>query len=375
MAKLIIDIDVKDIHELKELEQQLNRTDKSTNNLNNSNKKTASSFVSTAAKAAVATAAMYALSRALTKVVSDGFAYNKAMEESKAGLVALAVAVQDKAIPVTERYAKANREATNTLIELQKINAETPHTLDQTNKIYKAMYVSMKNVGATTSDMVELTRSLSIASGAAGIEFNSLLAGVDGLASGTVLANSDLGRFLSSLGLTNEALKESDDVMGLVKNKLEDFKAADTAAVAVSNLTNAWDQLTGELTKELFEKAKEEVNDFSKTLNKLNERLKDYKANVEDIYDIHRLSSVEDAERELQQLTDTYTKLIDRGARIWESTESYNAKVKEQEFLITSLTRKIDRLAISKKKEGEINLSLSAHFKRISVSYLTMSPL
>ena len=131
------------------------------------------------------------------------------------------------------------------------------------------MYVSMKNAGASTEDMIELTRSLSIASGAAGIEFNSLLAGVDGLASGTVLANSDLGRFLSSLGLTNKTLKESDDVVKLVSNSLKDFKASDTMAVALSNLDNAWSQVTGKMTEDAFDGAKDSINTLSDLINSM----------------------------------------------------------------------------------------------------------
>jgi len=195
------------------------------------------------------------------------------MEQSLQGLTALSVATQSKAIPVMQRYTLAAEEATATMRELEEINSQTPHTLDQTNKIYKSMYVSMKNVGATTSQMVELTRSLSIASGAAGIEFNSLLAGVDGLATGTVLANSDLGRFLSSLGLTNKALKETDDVVGLLTSSLEDFKAADTMAVATSNLSNAWSKFAGNLTATPFEWAKDGINGLAGSIEDLNRYL------------------------------------------------------------------------------------------------------
>ena len=209
----------------------------------------------------------YAGLQTAQKLVGDGFRYNMKLEEAKAGLTSLSVAVQDKTIPVMERYARANKEATATLIKLQEINAQTPHTLDQTNQIYKAMYVSMKNAGASTSDMIELTRSISIAAGAGGIAFNSLLAGVDGLATGTVLANSDLGRFISSLGLTNEALKNSDDVVGLLKENLKDFKAADLMSVALSNLENSWNTLSGELTKDIFKDTKDTINEFSTLLN------------------------------------------------------------------------------------------------------------
>jgi len=246
--------------EFDDLDFKVNKTDKSFGTLKGS-----------IAGLATAAVGIYAVEKALESVMKSGFSFNKELEEAKAGLISLSVAVQDKSIPVLDRYNAANIEATSTLKELQRINAQTPHSLNETNKIYKAMYVSMKNAGASTSDMIELTRSLSIASGAAGIEFNSLLAGVDGLATGTVLANSDLGRFLSSLGLTNEKLKESDDVVKLLNNTLKDFKAADTMGVALSNLGNSWDVLTGKMTEDSFDGAKVGLNTLSDLLNKMSD--------------------------------------------------------------------------------------------------------
>ena len=210
---------------------------------------------------------IYAINEAFKATIKSGFNYNSQLENAKGGLVALAVAIQDKSIPVTERYSRANAEATKTLQKLQEINAATPHTLMQTNQIYKAMYVSMRSAGASSSDLIKLTKDISIASGAAGIEFNSLLAGVDGLATGTVLANSDLGRFLKGLGLTNEALKKSKNVTKLLLDKLKDFKAMDTMTVAVSNFTNTWQQMAGDITKPLFEKTKQDLKGFTKTLD------------------------------------------------------------------------------------------------------------
>lgn len=216
---------------------------------------------------------LYLVKEAFDAVLKTGFAFNKNMEDSIAGLTALTVATSSnisamgKHLSISEKYNLAQKEAIGTATKLQAINAETPHTLEQTNQIYKAMYVSMKKAGASNEDIINLTKKISIAAGAAGIEFNSLLAGVDGLATGTVLANSDLGRFLTSLGLSNKKLKESKDVVKTLNNALKDFKSADTMAVAVSNLDNAWNQLAGDMTKELFNDSKDGINDLTKTLN------------------------------------------------------------------------------------------------------------
>ena len=236
-----------------------------------STKKTTSGMFKLGVATVGATAGIYSIQKALVAVGKTGFAFNKALEDAKGGLVSLSVAMQDSSIPLTERYAKANKEATESLTKLVAINAQTPHSLNETNKIYKAMYVSMKNAGATTNEMIELTRGISIAAGSAGIEFNSLLAGVDGLATGTVLANSDLGRFLGGLGLTNKKLKESTDIVALLNNKFKDFKAIDSYTVAASNLDNAWEQLSGKLTKDIFIGTKTGMKELSSILQSLSD--------------------------------------------------------------------------------------------------------
>jgi len=263
MAKLLINIDVTGEAKVTTLDKSLNKLEHNSKNVDVQNKKTSSSFASMAVVAAAVAGSIYVLQKAMTAVVRSGFEFSKQMEDSKAGLSALSLAIQDKNIPLTERMTNANREAIVVMQTLQKVNAKTPHTLDQTNKIYKAMYVSMKNVGASSQDIVNITQKLSVAAGAAGIEFNSLLAGVDGLATGTVLANSDLGRFLGSLGLTNAELKNSNDVIKLLNTTLEDFTAIDTITTATSNLQNEWGALSETMTKDLFVGVKDGMNELS----------------------------------------------------------------------------------------------------------------
>ena len=249
---------------------------------------------------------LYAINRAFRAVANTGFAFNKGMEDSVAGLTALTVATSanvsamGKHLSITEKYALANKEATKTAQELAKINAQTPHTLDQTNQIYKAMYVSMKKAGASTQDMIGLTKKISIAAGAGGIEFNSLLAGVDGLATGTVLANSDLGRFLGGLGLTNEALKNSTDVVALLNEKLKDFKAVDNMTTAVSNLQNEWEQLAGVLTKDIFDVAKDNIKDTTSFLGTFRTNLHDFMLQYKDVGAINNIVDLKEKSVQLQ---------------------------------------------------------------------------
>ncbi|NOX15958.1 MAG: phage tail tape measure protein [Epsilonproteobacteria bacterium] len=232
------------------------------------------------------------LEATLGNIIRTGFKFNKNIEDSIGGLTALAVATSSntsalgKHLNIMQKYNLASVEAKKTMQDLVKINAQTPYTLNQTAMIYKTMYASMKNVGASSKQMIELTEKLSIAAGAGQIEFRRLLAGVDGLATGTVLANSDLGRFITSLGLSNTVLKNSSNVVALILSKLKDFKVLDTMTVAISNLSNAWQQLTGEMTKSAFETSKQEIKGLTKFLNNNRDGLVIFTADVERAFDL-----------------------------------------------------------------------------------------
>ena len=277
--------------------------------------KSSTSIMNSSWLAVGATAATvgYAFKKMSDSIIDSGFDFNKQIEQSTAGIAALALVMQDKSLPVTERMTNANKEAAVVMEKLQEINAKTPHTLDQTNQIYKAMYVSMKNVGASSQEIIDITQKLSVASGAAGIEFSSLLAGVDGLATGTVLANSDLGRFLGSLGLTNEALRGTNDVVRLLNESLDDFKQIDTITTSVSNLNNAWGQLTAGLTKDIFKGIKEGMNQFSNGLNTLDqESLKNLRHSING-FSIAAITSLSGVAKAVAFIADGFESL---GARI-----------------------------------------------------------
>jgi len=273
--------------ELRELSNSANKAEKNVD-----------SFGKSLGNVVKAAGGLYVLKQAFDEVIGVGFEYNRNMEQSIAGIAALNVATSSnistmgKSLSITEKYTLAQQEAAGAASDLAKINAQTPHTLIQTNQIYKAMYVSMKNNGASTKEMIDLTKQISIASGAAGIEFNSLLAGVDGLATGTVLANSDLGRFLNGLGLTNEALKETDDVVDLLQSKLSQFTALDTMTVNVSNLTNEWEQLMGVLSKDIFEATKEQIKNSASWLAQYRGQVHAFLLQFKDAQDIKTIEDI-----------------------------------------------------------------------------------
>ena len=267
MAGLEILFDVKDnaSSKTKELNRNLGKLD---TGLQNANK----SFTLIDSNILKVAGSMYVLDKAYSSVIGNGLDYNKQLEQQTASIKTLLGATSQNIdslgnqITVQQKFNLAGKEAVKIMKELERINASTPNSLNETAQIYKAMLPGMRSVGASQKDLIALTEKLSIAAGAAGIEFQSLLASVDGLATGTVNTNSDLGRFLKSLGITNETLKESKDVTALLVDKFKDFKVLDTIGVATSNLNVEWDKLTGTLTKDIFSTQKESIKELTKLI-------------------------------------------------------------------------------------------------------------
>lgn len=249
-----------------------------TNNLNNltnvsgkAEKSTTSligGFTKLQAGALASAAAVGALAKA-------GIEYNAQIEKLTNGLTTLNVLTSKnvdsngKAISLEQKYNIARRESIETMQKLNAINLETPHTLDQTVQIYKAMYTSMKTVGVSSEEMIDLTKKLSIAAGSSGIEFQQLLSGIDGLATGTVEASSELGRFLKSIGLSNEELKKSANIYETINNKIKDVQGIIGYEEAVSNLANSFDQLTGALVEPFFDDVKNGITGLAGMFNDL----------------------------------------------------------------------------------------------------------
>lgn len=229
----------------------------------------------------IATQTLKAGLKALTFPVSEGFEYNKVIDEQVTSIRALIVATSEdvtskgRQIGLIEKYSMANREALGVMEDLKKINEATPHTLAETAKIYKTIFAQAKQTGASTEQMVQATQSLSIASKAGGLDLDVMLKSVDSLATGTYLANSEFGKFSEAIGVSRVKMKELAEQgegksMEYLVKQLEQFNIKTNAwSVNVSQAQNAWDTLTGAISRPTFEGAKEGLKGITTELTKI----------------------------------------------------------------------------------------------------------
>ncbi|MEV9642940.1 hypothetical protein [Aliarcobacter butzleri] len=222
------------------------------------------------------------INNTLGDITRRGIEVNKELQKLTNSLtMASAVMISNNdiygnAISIQDKYRIAQIEASKSTELLQKANINTPHSMKETVQIYDAMYIGMRKIGATTSDMVEITEKLSIAAGNK-IGFDAFLSAMDGISTGTVEANSEMGRFLSSIGLSNEAIKNSSDVVQLFKDKLSGFQVIQDFDTKMSNLSNSTDMFSKNLMKIPFDYLESKIpsvaalfDSWAKSINEIN---------------------------------------------------------------------------------------------------------
>lgn len=261
--------------------QELVLMNQQVKNLGNSFNKTdsmAATFISRLELIGGVAGGLYIVNKTIGDIGRTGFETNRTVQKltnSLATSIAITSANVDSMgnqITLSQKYAMATDEARLSQEQLNKINLDTPHTLDQTVKIYDAMYIGMKKVGAQSEDIVDITKKLSIAVGDK-VGFDAMLSAMDGLSTGTVEVSSEMGRFLKNIGLSNEAIKNSTDVVQLFKDKLSGVKAIESFDTKLSNLTNSYNMLSKAITEPAFNTIEDNLQPAAKILDSLTQNV------------------------------------------------------------------------------------------------------
>lgn len=290
-----------------------------------------------------------AMATGLSYLVKEGIAYNATIEKLTNGLTTLNALTSSnvdnfgKQLSIQDKYNIASRESIETIAQLNKINLETPHTLNETVQIYKSMYSSMKNVGVSSEQMIDLTKKLSIAAGSSGIEFQQLLAGIDGLATGTVETGSELGRFLKSMGLGNEVLKQSTNIYETLNNKFKDVQGIIGYEEEISNLENSFDQLTGALVEPFFDDVKRGIHGLSSMFNDLTQSVTIF---YDKFKSISELSTTDQLNKRAVEVTERIAEIQKDLANpsFFQSTGKLNAELRASNLELLSINDQFNKM-------------------------------
>lgn len=188
-----------------------------------------------------------------------------------------------RSITISQKWAMSGLEAKKTIEKLNETNLKTKFTLDEVASAFQNFYAVSSNQGSR-SKAVEAFDSIAMAVQATGADMSSLTTMFDSLATGTITASSEMGKFIRAVGLSNEELKEANKqgkVFDLLIEKLAKFKdMSDLAAtgwdVATGNLENELTELSKILGKPMFDTLTSAVENFSKFLSQNRDEITRY---------------------------------------------------------------------------------------------------
>jgi len=220
-----------------------------------------------------------ALTAAFKDLVSTGFEANKSFENLQIQLTGLIAANSSnissmgRVLDAHEKWNLGMAESEKILNQLNETNAKTKFTLEEITGAFNMFYATSAGQGSREK-AVQAMDSIALAAQAVGKNINDLTPMMDSLATGTVIAASEMGSFMKIVGLTNEELKKANEngqVYDYLIKKLAKFKelsgeAGNSYEVALGGVKNEITEIARELTKPMFETVTKGLNDFGKLI-------------------------------------------------------------------------------------------------------------
>lgn len=220
-----------------------------------------------------------ALTAAFKDLVSTGFEANKSFENLQIQLTGLIAANSSnissmgRVLDAHEKWNLGMAESEKILNQLNETNAKTKFTLEEITGAFNMFYATSAGQGSREK-AVQAMDSIALAAQAVGKNINDLTPMMDSLATGTVIAASEMGSFMKIVGLTNEELKKANEngqVYDYLIEKLAKFKelsgeAGNSYEVALGGVKNEITEIARELTKPMFETVTKGLNDFGKLI-------------------------------------------------------------------------------------------------------------
>lgn len=251
-----------DTHTLRAAREDVNALGRSLSNTDTIANALRSSF----GKIAASVASIGALAVGVKELAASGIEANRSFENLKIQLTGLIaanssnVSMLGKTLDAHTKWNMSMKESEGILKKLNETNAKTKFTLEEITGAFNMFYATSAGQGSRAK-AVQAMDSIALAAQAVGKNLSDLTPMMDSLATGTVVAASEMGSFMKIVGLTNEELKKASSegkVYDHIIEKLSKYKelsgeAAKGYEVALGSLKNELTELTRELTKPMFD--------------------------------------------------------------------------------------------------------------------------
>ena len=220
-----------------------------------------------------------ALTAAFKSFTASGIEANRSFENLKIQLTGLIaanssnVSMMGKTLDAHAKWNMGMRESEGILKKLNETNAKTKFTLEEITGAFNMFYATSAGQGSREK-AVQAMDSIALAAQAVGKNLGDLTPMMDSLATGTVIAASEMGSFMKIVGLTNEELKKANQdgkVYDHIIEKLSKFKelsgeAANGYEVALGSLKNELTELSRELSKPMFDTVTKGLSELAKLI-------------------------------------------------------------------------------------------------------------
>lgn len=227
-------------------------------------------------KMVLAVGGVAALTAAFKSFAASGIEANRSFENLKIQLTGLIaanssnVSMMGKTLDAHAKWNMGMRESEGILKKLNETNAKTKFTLEEITGAFNMFYATSAGQGSRAK-AVQAMDSIALAAQAVGKNLGDLTPMMDSLATGTVIAASEMGSFMKIVGLTNEELKKASSegkvydhiIEKLAKYKELSAEAAKGYEVALGSLKNELTELSRELTKPMFDVLTSGIASFS----------------------------------------------------------------------------------------------------------------
>lgn len=210
---------------------------------------------------------------------------NEQLKNSLASLISLnhsSVDDQEKLIDATTKWNASLALSEETIKKLNIINLKTIYTMKDMSEMFKSFY-STAGSNMSLEEAINAMEAIAYAGQVSGASVDSLKMTLDSLGAGVAQTQTDFGRFVSSLGLSTEAMskaKKEGKLYALIIEKLGGFskdasRSANTYEASVSNLSNAFDELKKKAIEPYFEGIKNAINATSEAISQNQEVILD----------------------------------------------------------------------------------------------------
>ena len=259
-------------HSLRAARNDVNELGRSITGANSA----ANTFRDSLGKMVLAVGGVAALTSAFKSFAASGIEANRSFENLKIQLTGLIaanssnVSMLGKTLDAHTKWNMSMKESEGILKKLNETNAKTKFTLEEITGAFNMFYATSAGQGSRNK-AVQAMDSIALAAQAVGKNLSDLTPMMDSLATGTVVAASEMGSFMKIVGLTNEELKKASSegkvydhiIEKLAKYKELSAEAAKGYEVALGSLKNELTELTRELTKPMFDMLTTGIVSFS----------------------------------------------------------------------------------------------------------------